>query len=114
MCLQPMLHLQAVLQRPPKMISLGKLGMLGFSNQPAFGQPAQANQGVRGAQPRIAPSQCNLQSLSDELDFTNAAAAKLDVETLLFTLTLEINFLFCQAHVVERVGHTDIWSKDAA
>ena len=99
MCLQAMLHLQTVLEGSPKMVSTGKLRVLAFGNQSAIGQTAEADQGVRRTQPWIAAAKGNLQRLRDELDFANAAATKLDVETFLAPLSLSINLFLGRPHV---------------
>ncbi len=112
--LQPVLHLQPVLEGTQKLVSVGKLRVLAFGEQPAFGQPAQAYQSVRRAQPPIAPSKGDLQGLRDEFDFANAAAPKFDVKAHLFQLALAINLLLGQPDVSQRVRDADVRSKDAS
>src|SRR5260370_14845178 len=113
MCLQAVLHLQTVLEGPPKMVSTGKLGVLAFGKQSTIGQTAEADQGVRRTQPRTGAAKGDLQRLRDELDFGNAAAPKLDVETFRATLSLSINLLLRRPHVHKRRGDADVCAEDA-
>ena len=102
-----------MLERAQEMVSTGKLRMLAFGNQPAIGQTAKADQGVRRTQPGIATAKGDLQRLRDKLDFTNAPATQLDVETLFFSLSLSINLFLGRSHVHQGCGNADIGPKNA-
>src|SRR4051812_25255617 len=77
MSLQPVLHLQAVLKLTQKNVGVRKPRALALRNQLAVGQPAQTDERVRSAQPRVAPAEGELQGLGDELDLADPAAAEL-------------------------------------
>src|SRR5580765_3305535 len=95
------------------MISVRKLPMLALGNQLSISQATQAHQSVGRPQPRVAPAESDLQSLGDEFDLANSAAAKFNVEAFLFPFALHIDLLFREPHIPERVADTNVAAKDA-
>src|SRR6266550_2256210 len=84
--------------------------MVALANQSSFRKAAERDQSMGSAQPRIIATKSKLQSLRDELDLADSAAAQLYVMSLVFTLALSIDLIFCRAHIGEGIGHADIGS----
>ena len=100
--LESVLHLQPVLERAQEVVGVGELRAFLFGDEGAVGEPAQAHERVRHAQPVVAATVGQLQRLRDKFDLTDAAAAELDVVTaLLFSLAIDL--LFREPDAGERV-----------
>src|SRR5436190_23708460 len=96
-----------------EIVSVRELPMLAFSDQFTISEAAETDQRMRCSQPGIVAAKRNLQSLGNEFYFANTTAAQLYIEPFLVALTLQINFLFGQTHVGERIADANIRSKHA-
>src|SRR5690242_3698116 len=90
--LQSVLHLQPVLQRPQKVVRIGKFTTLLLRDELPIRKSPETHKRVRHAQPIIAPAMGQLQRLRDELNLANATAPEFHVVTTLL-LRLPIDLL---------------------
>src|ERR1051326_4044956 len=91
--LQPVLHLQPVLQRAQKAVSIRQLTAFRLRDELAIRQSSKTHQRVRHAQPIIAPAMGQLQRLRNKFNLANPTASELHVVAALL-LRLPIDLLF--------------------
>ena len=79
MCLQIVVHLQAMLHGAQKTVGSLEFCRIAFGQQAVLHEFFQGGQRLRILQKRNAPGVEQLERLSDELDFADAAASQFDV-----------------------------------
>src|SRR5258708_38566915 len=105
MSLQSVLHLQAMLERTQKNVSVRKFSAFLVGDQIAIRQATQDDQSVWNAQPAVASSMSKLQSLGDKFNLAYAADSELYVQSTRRAAKLAIDFLLRQSHAGKRVFH---------
>src|SRR5688572_22351618 len=106
-----MLHLQPMLQRPEKGVSLRQFTPFLWCDELPIRQTPKTHKRVRHAQPIVTTAVRELKRLRNKLNLTNPAPAQLHVETTLL-LRLPIDLLFRQPHTLERETHRNIRTKN--
>src|SRR5450432_2908190 len=115
MGLQTVLHLQPMLDRTQKNISVRKLCALLVSYQITIRKATQDYQGVRHAQPAVTTPMGQLQSLRDEFNLAYATGPELYVEsTCLLSQLVAIDLLLGQPHTGQRVLNGNVRAKNIA
>src|SRR5262249_54042818 len=98
--LRSVLHLKAVFHDPQKVVRGRKRRALVVREKPFLRKPGKHDQGLRGPDPRLASSVLKLERLRDELDFANASAPELHIESSGPSRSLPLYFF---SHAPDRV-----------